>query len=149
MSKFILAVTDYKMSGFRTISPVFGENPLRISEYIDDGEAQELILDDILSYCPTSQILHYLRAVSKKLAHGGQLVVRGLDVLLLSEGLIRGELNIIQYNQLMFGEHNHAWSFKQSALHGYDVLDICEQLGLKNKERSINGFYFTYKFERV
>jgi hypothetical protein len=148
MRKLILAVTDFQLNGYELISPVFGKNPLRISEYVDDGESSEIICDNILSYCPTEQMLHYITALSKKLVHGGQLTFTGIDALLLCEALIRGEINIINYNELLFGLHQHAWQFKMSAINLYDIEDMCKGLGLKIKEKSINGYNYIIKVER-
>jgi hypothetical protein len=147
MNKFRLAVDNQEISGFILISPIKGQNPIKFDN-IDDGEALELILDNILEYIPSEQTLSFFKVLSNKLAHGGTATIVGKDLRLLTEAFVRGEIDIISFNRLIYGEKTHAWQFKLSGITLGDVNDICKSIGLNILERRLDGYDFIIKIQR-
>jgi hypothetical protein len=145
---FYCGPVDSAFAKYTLISPLGGKNPLKLNDYIDDGEADELILDHVLEYCPAENIYNYLTLAAKKLAKGGTLTIMGTDLVILSEAFIRGEVNIVDFNKVLFGTKQHPWDFKLSAICLSDVNDILKSFGLKLLERKLSGHEFTIKVER-
>lgn len=147
--KVRLAIDDFHLNGFLLISPLDGKNPIKIDQFVDDGECEEIILEDILDYVPTSQVMNYIKSLSAKLKHGGTLTICGKDIEILSEEFIRGDINIIDFNKLVFGLQNHAWNFKNNFITLNDLNEIFLSLGMKILQRELNGHNFIIKIERV
>jgi len=146
--KYRLALDDYKLGEYIPISPFYGINPVKIDKHICDGEAQEIILESVLEYCPVENLVHYMGILARKLAHGGKLIVVNADATILAEQFIRGQLGIIEYNKLLFGSKDHAYAFKLATIQLCDVEEVGRQVGLKVLEKSLNNFNFIIKFER-
>jgi hypothetical protein len=145
--RFRLAVDDHEIQGFTLISPLKGQNPIKL-EGIDDGECQELIVDNVIEYVPSEQTLAFAKLVMAKLAHGGTATIIGQDLYMVTEAFIRGEIDIISFNKLIYGQKNHAWNFKLSGITLGDVNDICKSLGLNVLERRLDGYNFIIKVQR-
>jgi hypothetical protein len=148
MNKFYLSMSDFEINGYRLISPLKGENPVKINDIIDDGEAKEIIVDNILDYIAVEQLSQYIRMLAGKLQHSGKLIITGNDLTIICEQFIRGEVNVIDFNRLLFGLKNHAWNFKLSSITLGDIVEICKLCGLKILERKLNGPLFVIKAER-
>jgi hypothetical protein len=148
MNKFRLAVDNQEISGFTLISPFKGHNPIQLNEYIDDGEASEIILENILEYIPSEQILNFFKSLSAKLSHGGTCTIISKDIIILAEAFTRGEISIIDFNKILFGNKTHAWDFRISTITLADINDICKSLGLSILERKITGYDFIIKVQR-
>jgi len=147
--KYRLAIDDFELNGYTLISPLKGQNPIKIGEYLDDGEAEEIICDNILENIPTENLMVFIRALSSKLKHGGILVFTGTDVMMLVEKYTRGEISIIDFNKILFGLKNYAWAFKLACITLSDINEICEQVGLKVLERKLDGTEFCIKVQRA
>ncbi len=148
MSKYRLALDDFKLGQYIPLSPAYGVNPVKIEKCICDGEATELVLENVLDYCPAENLVHYMTVLARKLAHSGTLSIANADATLLAEHFIRGELTIIDYNRLLFGTKDHSYNFKMATIQLCDVEDVGRQVGLKVLEKSISGFNFVIKLER-
>lgn len=146
--KFFLSVTNHELKGYKLISPLKGQNPTKINEFIDDGEATEIIAERILEYVPAEEVMNYVSLLAKKLAHKGQLIITSTDIVILSEKFIRGEINIIDFNKILFGSKTHAWDFKMSAVSLGDINEVATVLNLKVLEKNIDDFTFTIRLER-
>jgi hypothetical protein len=146
--KFRLAMDDHELNGYKLISPIRGQNPIKIGEWIDDGEAKEIIVENILEYLPVESMTQYINMLVAKLQHGGILTIVGNDLVILCEQFARGEINIIEFNKILFGLKNHAWNFKTSCITLGDINDIAKLAGVKVIERKLDGFTFVIKVER-
>lgn len=148
MKKVRLAFDDFELNGYELITPLKGQNPVKINNYLDDGEADEIICDNILEYVPISNLMEFIKALSGKVKHEGTITFVGQDLMIISEAYIRGEIDILSLNKTLFGLANHAWNFKLSCVTLSDVNEICGQLGLKVLERKLNNTEFVIKVQR-
>ena len=146
--KIRLAFDDFELNGYELISPLKGKNPLKLDEYIDNGEADEIICDSILEYVPVSNLMDFIKVLATKIKHGGTIVFTGQDLMMLAEQYIRGEIDILSLNKTLYGLANHAWNFKLSCVTLSDVNEICQQLNLKVLERKLNNTEFVIKVQR-
>lgn len=147
--KFRLGIDNQEISGYTLISPIKGQNPISLSDWIDDGEANEIIVDNILEFVPVEQLMPFIKALVSKLKRGGTATIVSNDINILCEKFIRGELNVIQFNKIIFGEKNFAWNFRLSAVSLADINDICKLLQVNILERRLNDYQFIIKVERV
>lgn len=146
--KFLLSVEQPPLlSGYTIISPVNGQSPLDLA-MIDDGEADEIICHHILQYVPIENMRTYLELLSKKLAHGGRLIITSYDSISLTDNYCHGRIDTYQFNQLIYGSKQWAWDFKQSIVSLDEINETVRELGLKVNSRKLHNNQFSIICER-
>ena len=85
MKVYLTVADELIMNGFLNLDalPVPGKIHGDIStldQYVDDGEATEIIVPTALDYIFLSDKQHIVSNWTKKLAHGGEIVLGGLEI---------------------------------------------------------------------
>lgn len=140
--KLQLAVTQHKLSGYTLVSPLNGDNPLNLELYVDNGEAEEIVCDNILEYVPIENLGIYLQNLTAKLAHGGKLIITSTDLDLVVQAYIRREINTLDVNQILYGQKTHAWDFKISCVNMFELTEVLKSLGLKIMEKRYHKYNY-------
>ena len=127
MIKLNISSTD-KLDGYINI---LSDNEEELSQ-VDDGEAQEIRVYFALSLIPLFRLDHYLKALVKKLAVGGKLIVVDLDYWRLSDAYYWERIDIIEVNKHLVGcksfidsevvRQNIPFCLVRSKIDGYNFL---------------------------
>ncbi len=124
-------INPFESSDYKVLSPLNGESPFDIDKFADDGECEEIVLEDILSFVPFPNIKLYLQKAASKLAHNGRLIVSGTDVLEVCKEYYFGRIALQHFNELVLGDKSHAWAFKQSGITLFEVRQYLSEIGLQ------------------
>lgn len=129
------------------ISPEKGDNLYDLNKYVDHNECQE-ILCTLTDYIPTNKLSPYIGELSAKLAHGGKLTIIGTDALEVVHAFKNGRMDILAFNELVYGKRNKVWAFKQSLISLHDVTAIMRTHNLKITQKRISDFTYSVVGER-
>jgi hypothetical protein len=129
------------------ISPEKGDNFFDLDKFLDHNECSEIFFT-LTDYVPTSQLSDAIAKLSTKLAHGGKLVISGTDALVVTQAFQNGRINILEFNELVYGKRNKVWAFKQSLVALNDVVAICKANGLKVTQKRLSDFTYSVIGER-
>lgn len=147
--KFLLSVEQPPiLSGYTIVSPINGQSPLDLS-MIDDGEATEIICHHVLQFVPIENMRAYLELLSKKLSHGGKLIITSYDAISLVADLYHNRIDTYKFNQIIYGSKQWAWDFKQSIVSLDEVNEIVRELGLRVNSRKLHNHQFSIICERT
>lgn len=122
---------------------------VQLDKYIDDSECKEILVNNILMYLDTEKIDTAIEHWIKKLAKGGTITFIDLDITNVFLAYQKGELDINQFNKLIYGNQRHIFDFKKSGLDMYIVSETLKNKGLKIVEKSFNNFNFLVKAQRI
>jgi hypothetical protein len=126
------------LNGYTNIDPyakpdsgkVFGE-VMNLDDFVDDGEAEEIIAEDIIDFADSTILPSVLGNWVKKLAHGGRLIVGGVNLEDVAYGVTQGILPLDRANALLHGNSQHNWDTRKTTLTPDMLVDILRQYGLK------------------
>jgi hypothetical protein len=104
-----------------------------LDEFVDDGEATEIVALDVLDCFPGADASTVLSRWCSKLAHGGTLTVSVVDVREVARGVLANTLSPDDTNELLHGKQEKPWQHRKAAYslahlagvftsHGYRVL---------------------------
>lgn len=130
-------------NGYVNISPLPMDAEYYIGEVTDlknpegvpiccDGEADELIVNEVLEYFPPNQIDQIIKNWVAKLKVGGTITIRTTDIESIARGMVFGNVKgIAQTTELIYGLQEQAWKLKKSAFSLHVLCGILESHGLK------------------
>jgi hypothetical protein len=119
---------------------------LSLDEYAEDGELEEIILDNILDYVPITQVINVVNAVIKKLRHGGIVIVIGIDAYLVSKAFVDISMSIEQFNILLHGDNPDLLKTVNLTCQG--VSNFLVENRLEILQRRIDIFQYSVKAKR-
>jgi len=98
--KVIYTKNDPELNGYIHV----GNNQM-LNLLVDDNEADEIIVENMLSQVPFAELPNYYHSLLAKLRVGGKLVIYYLDFDLVSMQYEKGDLTIKDVSQLVFTEN--------------------------------------------
>lgn len=119
-----------------------------LDNMVDNGELQELIAYDVIDYVDKSRVIPTIQHWLGKIAHGGKVVIGGVDMYEVSRGLTRYELDVIQANELLHGAGDKPYMLKRT---NFTILGICDVLtscNFKIIKRNLDGYKFVVEAVR-
>jgi hypothetical protein len=138
----------FEASSYKIISPVNGDNPLNLDEYIDTNECEEIVVEDVLESLPHNSIATYISHLATKLRHGGQITISGSDTNEINKAYYISAISLTEYNQFVFGTKASAWHFKQSSTNLNEVTNLLKSAGLKIIHKRLPNFHYSVTAER-
>lgn len=119
-----------------------------IDDIVADAECIEIIADGVIDHITCGRISHFLDTVCKKLRHQGQLIIVGIDPLVLATLYANGLLTTAEFHSRMFGQNEHPWA----SMNGHWTLDEVETYllnkGLHIESTELNEAFYTIKARR-
>lgn len=138
--KALITFEDISMDGWIILRPQHLNN---LSDFIDDSECKELVLDNVIQYVPFNQIPNLLLLLIKKLRHGGKITINFVETIEVFKKFVNGQLNLIDLNKAIFGENKHA-----SIVSIPTICEVFENSGLIIRLKQLNEFNATIEAER-
>lgn len=121
-------------------------NTLSIDSYIDDGELEEIIIDNMLDCVPITQTLNILNKLIKKVKHGGTIIINGIDAYLVAKAFVEMKISIEEFNVLLHGTDREIQRTLGLTCSG--VSNFLSESGLKIIHRRIDSFQYSVKAAR-
>jgi hypothetical protein len=115
----------------------------------DYGEATEIIAMDVLEYLPHHKVQESIAYWLSKLEHSGTLVLGGIDLDSVNKAYYRRDINVHQYNELVFGTQDMPCNFKRTATTVADLKKFMEINKIKIVELRLIGFSYIMKVVRT
>jgi hypothetical protein len=138
------------LSGFFNIDPYSISDPNKVCcdlenlYFCSEGEAEEIICDEILSFYPKETVNRMIAHYVTRLGHGGSITISDLNAYEISRQFTLGKINLEEYNQQAFGG-----KYERKSWVGIpEVVGILAEMGLIIKLKRIDGFKFTVKAVR-
>ncbi len=116
-----------------------------LDEYVEDGEADEIVARNILSYFDAGRVTEIISQWVKKTARGGSLTISDVDIVQAWKAYNRAELNFIELNHCLYGEQQRPWMFRKV---GLCLQEVCEALlacGMEVVEKKLYSVLFEIK----
>jgi len=143
MNKVRLYSNDFSLTGYENIEVVSADDLVKTDKF-DQGELDELILDEIVDYMPINKVEDILSKLSKLIKVGGKLVVTGSDLYEVCKAFTLYRSDIVGVNKGIFGENPDRpkrVGFSASAISNF----LQQNVGLKILKKRVNNF--TYMIE--
>lgn len=115
----------------------FNKNSLLLDQHVEDGEAEELIIDGVLEFVPIVDVMDTLTRWVKKLRHGGIIIINGYDAYLICKAFTEFNITIEQFNIMIHGNG------KSVNLTCMGLSHFLSDAGLKIKQRRIDQFKYS------
>lgn len=106
---------------------------------VDDGEASEIVANDVLDYHPGAVLDDVLNNWLKKLARGGTLTVSTVDVREVARLVWFGNVDINEANNLLHGEQKKEWQLRKVSLSLPHLVEVLEAKGFKVLQKRIHN----------
>lgn len=131
----------------KVVSPEHGDQIYNLDEYVDHNECDD-ILCELTDYVPTTKLQAFIGAITTKLAHKGKLTIIGTDALQVVHAFKNGRIDVLAFNELVYGKRDKVWNFKQSLVSLHDVHAIMKAAGLKIINKRLSDFQYLVVGER-
>lgn len=112
-----------------------------LDQFVDDGEAEEIVVPTALDYIFLSEKQQVVANWVKKLAHGGQLVIGGIELSECVRKIYTG-LNTQEANAVLYSD-SLQMPARRSLLTIEDVSQLLGVVGLQVTSKAIKGLFFT------
>lgn len=129
------------------LSPEKGDNFQDLDKYVDHNECEDIVFT-LTDYIGNSQLAEVIKKLSTKLAHKGKLTIVGSDAIIVSKALYHGSINILKFNELVYGSRDRVWAFKQGLVTLNDIVEILKLQKLKITKKRISDFTYSVTGER-
>jgi hypothetical protein len=114
-----------------------------LNKVCEDGEAIELIADDILGKIPGPSVQVYLSQWLKKIRLGGKIILTGLDIYDSIRSFNSNLINITDLNVLLYGEN------RRSVLGANDIVTALKLSGFKIIKNNLINLKYLIVAERI
>lgn len=120
-----------------------------IDEYVDNGECDELIASDILSYFDSNKVDDMLTNWLRKIRKNGIIEINDIDINSAFKSYQRGEIDITKMNSLIFGEQIRGWDLRKCGLTLDCVSEILRNKGFEIIKTSYHNYNFIVRAKRI
>lgn len=111
--------------------------------FCENGEVEEIVCNDVLSYYHQEQSNKMLQHFISKLAYGGTISVTDLNVYELTRQFTLGKITLEEFNSHLSGVHG------RKSLHSpLSIIVAFQGAGLKINLKKIQDFTFTIRGTR-
>jgi hypothetical protein len=109
---------------------------------INASECTDIYVEDVISHIKPGEIFKAVSNWASKLRHHGKITIVGTDLFVITKMYINGQLNTLEFNNLIYGKEDASWSFNSSQITLDEVSDLLKELGLEIISKSIEGTSF-------
>lgn len=129
--KFNLSALDTKLEGYENLL-VYPKQKIEIlyNTKIEDGEATELVCENVLEYFDYSEYPATLAFLARKARTGCKLVLSVVNGRRVSDHLYFNELTNEHANKLLYGE-NPKMPIKSIVVDSFDFIELLNKCGIK------------------
>lgn len=152
--KLKLTIGQYSpLAGFVNIDPFPAQKPeqafsedikvgdvFNLDSLVKDGQAEEIIADQILSLVPAPKIKDQIQHWVNKLKIGGKLTLNVPDVFQICKNFGNEQLNIEAINGLLYGDGSNPFTMKKSAVDLNIIKQLFSIVGLNLGRVRYNNF---------
>ena len=122
-------------------------DPLNLDPYVDNGEAEEILVQDILSCFPYGMSPFVIDKWLSKLSIGGKIIIIEEDINILLNEYTCGRLNNEQVNERLFGKLEGLT--KSSCVSMFNIADFLQNKGLKILKKKIDNTIVVVEAQRT
>lgn len=136
---------DFELSGYKNILVEKIED-IDLSQ-IDDGELDELILDDVIDFMPIDKVEDLIKALSIKIKKQGNIIFTGRDLYEVSKEFSKYDISIVEANKGIFGDNPNfprRLGFTVSTLSNF----LKEECKLKILKKRVNKYEYCVEATR-
>lgn len=146
--KLRLHIDEFELSGYTNIRvPV--ESAVQMDQYdfnLDKGEAEELIIENLIDYIPISKVEGVIKNWSEFLKKQGKLVITGTDLQEVAKNLANYNISIPDANELIYGLGDEPKRVCFSIAHLSAFLK--ERCNLRILKKRVNGYLYMVEAQR-
>lgn len=137
-------------SGYTNIDPfasptdtqkVIG-NVYDLDEYVDDGEAIDLLALDVIDYVSPASTDAVLDIWIKKIRHGGTITIGGIDMREISHAFLNNKISLTEANILLYGAQRAPYEYRKATLTIQHVINMFKERGFKLERKQIIQYHY-------
>jgi hypothetical protein len=145
------------LNGYLNLDPILREagtckikaDVTNIDEYVDIAECTELRAYNVLSFFDSNKVDKILNNWISKIRIGGTIEISEIDFEKVFKAYSRGDIDIIKFNKMLFGEQNQSWEFRKSALNMDSISEVFKNRNFEIIEKTYINFNFIVKAKRL
>lgn len=111
-----------------------------LDQYVDTGEATEIIALDILHHFGPNDADTVLSNWLSKLAHGGKLTFSVVDYKEVARGILANTLSADDVNELLHGTQDPAWKGHRSSFTLSDLVQVLQNRGFRVLSKRVQSY---------
>ena len=115
----------------------FNDLDTQINEMVCDGQCDVIEAPLLSNRLPSLDFGQILKCLVRKLRHNGELRLSGVDVYTICNKLLNSKINVIEFNELLFGRGGAGINTV------LDTSEILSELGLKITAKVLDDNHFT------
>jgi hypothetical protein len=115
---------------------------------VEDAEASEILASDVADFVPASAFDDMLAHWARKLARGGTLTVRGLDLADVCRMVASRQLDLPRANLLIYGDQSVPSACRKSATSLPLMCGVLRSVGLTIAAKAFAGPFYTVTARR-
>jgi predicted SAM-dependent methyltransferase len=141
-------------SGYQNIDYIAENDSVMVGDIknldwlVDDGEAEEIIADDVLGHFPAAQVDDVLDNWLRKLSKGGYLTIITADLKEVARSILAEKITTDQANQLLFGKQDNQWRVKKSAFCLSQLVEVLTNRNYKVVKRRVQSMMAVVTIQR-
>ena len=140
MIKVRLHVEDFELSGYDNIKVQTLEDLDKLSKF-DNGELDELVIEDVVDYLPSDKAEETVLKLVKLVAKGGKLIVGCSEAYEISKAFTSFNISLMDYNKLVYGSDPNLP--KRLGITAISLADLLSKVaGMKILKKRVNKFKF-------
>ena len=139
------------LSGYVNVDPIADPNDIKrvvcdvdnLTPLVDDGEAEVIIVTEVLAYFPFRDLDRLVNHwVSKLKKGGGRLTITDIDFYEVTRDIQSRKLNLEEANMLLYGHEDKPWRYRKALISGQLLADLLRSKGLKIVKHRLGEYKF-------
>lgn len=131
MKLYISENIDKTIEGYTVIPVIYGEINLN---NIPNNSASDIVAIDAIDSIPHNKLNNAINIICSKLRLNGTLHVGGIDIYAISRGLLSGNIDLIEYNDLTF-KNKGSYTAKY-------IIELLNSYNLNIQSAVYKGYYY-------
>jgi len=120
-----------------------------LDEYVDDNECEEIRVHEILTYFDSNKVDNMLNNWISKLRKNGTIYISDIDLDESYKAYIRGDINLLKLNELLFGGQDRKWNLRKCGLNIISLEEALKSKGLKITKKYFEDYNFVIEAQRI
>ena len=110
---------------------VIVSDPSNLDFFVDNAEAEAIIAYDVINFLPKDSMISILEHWTKKLRHGGSIVIGGVDCYAIARDIVANKISLQDLNVILYGSEVPSWDIRRNIFTAQSLVDHLKELGLK------------------
>lgn len=147
MKVYLTVGKEQTLSGYLNVDPLVQTKiKADVDMMADEGELEELIVDEYLDYFDLAAKSTVLNGLVKLLAHQGEITIIGTDINEVARQVYKGAMDTISVNKALYGDPQALQ--KRGLLSLEEISLFFQQIGYPITSKSFSGIYYVVKAVR-